>query len=290
MSWTHLKRLRTLFMLENTRSEQSTGIVEQQLLSSHPLQQITGWQKFFIDLKFLWLEQISEVRAKWYWSVITSLLMPLSMIFGLEKIGSGLHDTSSLLFIISGATIFSVVMEGVVLTAQRVGMMKHLGILTYYASLPISKAAFAMAILFARLVITLPGMILTIIMGNLLYHVHLHIDLWVIAVLLLTSLSLSVSGLALGSILESIEAVNIVANILQFILILAAPIFIPVTSLPVPLQALSYFLPPSYAATALRHALTGNIDFIFLWNIAVLVGITLLGFYAATRWLRWRIA
>src|SRR4051812_42544681 len=103
-----------------------------------PAERQQGFSKFLIDLKYLWLEQMMEVRTTWYWFVVFGMFMPLSMVFGFARIGAGLTDRTSLIFIISGAAIFAVATEGIVTMAQRVGTMKKEGMLVYYASLPIS--------------------------------------------------------------------------------------------------------------------------------------------------------
>src|SRR5437764_8963678 len=110
--------------------------------SPNPSARVEGLTKFLVDLKYLWLEQMLEVRTTWYWFAIFSLLMPISMVFGFGRIGSGLSDRNSLVYIITGAAIFAAASEGLMGTSQRVGTMKKEGMLVYYASLPISKAAF----------------------------------------------------------------------------------------------------------------------------------------------------
>src|SRR5882724_3254019 len=98
-----------------------------------------GLRKFAIDLKYLWLEQMLEIRTIWYWYLIFSLVLPLAMVFGFTRIGSGLTDTNSLIYIISGSAIFSVANDGLYTMAVRIGSMKKEGMLLYYASLPINK-------------------------------------------------------------------------------------------------------------------------------------------------------
>src|SRR5258708_8580735 len=57
--------------------------------------------QFFRDLQYLWLEQVSEVWASWYWYVILSLLAPLGLMFGFTRVASGLTDRPSLIYILS---------------------------------------------------------------------------------------------------------------------------------------------------------------------------------------------
>jgi ABC-2 type transport system permease protein len=254
-----------------------------------PTQHIGGVRKFLIDVKYLWLEQILEVRTVWYWYAVFSLFMPLAMVFGFTRMGSGLADRASLIFIISGSAIFAVANDGLYTMAIRIGSMKKEGMLLYYASLPISKAAFIIAVMLSRLVITLPGMLVPMLFGALIYDVHLEFNLWIIVLLPLMALALSSIGMAFGSLINSLELIQIIVNMLLFVLVLAAPIFMPIQSLPLPLQILGYLLPPTYAADALRQALNGTIGPTFYIDMVVVTLMTLVSFYILNRWLRWQL-
>ncbi len=254
-----------------------------------PSARIEGLRKFGVDLKYLWLEQMLEIRTIWYWYLIFSLVLPLAMVFGFTRIGSGLTDTNSLIYIISGSAIFSVANDGLYTMAVRIGSMKKEGMLLYYASLPINKVAFVTAIILSRLTITLPGMIGPMLFGSLIYKVDLNFSIWIVLLLPLTALALSSIGMALGSLINSLEMIQIIVNLLLFILIMAAPVFIPWQSLPLPLRLLGYILPPSYAADALRRVISGTIDITFYIDIVVLIVMTLVSFIILNRWLNWRI-
>ena len=250
---------------------------------------VNGTRKFFVDLKFLWLEQMMEVRFIWYWYFFFSLSLPAAMVFGFTRFGSGLDDQLSLIYIVSGAAVFGAVSEGLTTMAIRIGSMRKEGMMIYYASLPISRTAFILALILSRLTITLPGMVAPLIVGAVLYDVNLQINFWVITLLPLTALALSVLGMVAGSIMDSMEMIQMLVNGLLFIMVVAAPVFIPMEALPLPFQLLGLLLPPTYAAAALRSALEATYDTVFYLNVAVLVSFTVLGFLAITRWLRWRL-
>lgn len=252
-------------------------------------ERITGLRKFFVDLKYLFLEQMLEVRTVWYWYIIFSLFLPLSMVFGFARIGSGLSDATSLVYIISGSAIFSVANDSLYGMAVRIGSMKKEGMLLYYASLPISKVAFVIAVIATRLIVTLPGMLAPMLFGRLIYNVPLAFDPWIIVLLVLTALSLASVGMAFGTLINSLELIQIIVNILLFVLVMAAPVFIPMQALPLPLQILGYLLPPTYAADALRQALGGTIGPTFYVDVAALVLMTAASLYILNRWLRWQI-
>lgn len=242
------------------------------------------------SFKYLWLEQMLEVRSTWWWSLLFGFLMPVAMVFGLTRIGGGLTDQNSLLYIVSGAAVFSVATEGIATLAQRVGVVRTSGMLLYYVSLPISRTAFLAALVFSRLLLILPGLVTPIVAARLMYDADLVVSPVLLVVLPLTCLALSAVGLAIGTVVESMDVIVVITNLLIFVLLLAAPVLIPPESLPLPLRLIGYLLPPTYAADGLRHALSGDLGGMFLVDVAVLLGMTVLGLAATSRWIRWRIA
>ncbi|WP_149828657.1 ABC transporter ATP-binding protein/permease [Streptomyces tailanensis] len=247
-------------------------------------------RRLLVGLKYLWLEQMLEVRTTWTWSLLFGLLMPVAMVFGLSRIGGGLNDATSLLYIVSGAAIFSVATEGIATLAQRIGVIKNDGMMVYYASLPISKASFVAAMVLSRLLLIMPGLITPMVAAGLMYDVDFTISPALVLVLPLSCLALSAIGLAIGTLIDSMELIVVITNLLIFVLLLAAPVLIPPDSLPLPLRVLGYLLPPTYAADALRHTLNGDLGAAFTLDIAVLTAMTVFGLAGAARWIRWRLA
>jgi ABC-2 type transport system permease protein len=250
---------------------------------------VTSWRKFLVDVWYIWLEQMLEVRASWYFFLVFSLVLPLSMVFGFGKFGGAAHDRDGLLYIISGAAVFAVTNENIVMLAGRIGAMKRDGRLLYYAALPIYKLAFLAAIVGARLVLTLPSTLITLLVGAWIYGVVLTINLWVVMVLLLACLALATVGMAVGALLDSLDVIAVVTNLLLFLILMASPMFIPAAALPLPLQILGYLLPPTYAADALRLAIGGSIGARFYLDLAALASLTGMSMLALVYGLRWRV-
>ena len=245
--------------------------------------------KFWVDLKYLWLEQMMEIKVSWYWYLLFSLVIPLAMVFGFARFGRGLTDQTSLIYIISGSAIFAVVNDGLYAMAMRLGAMKKEGMLVYYASLPINKVAFVMAIMTSRLLILLPGMIFPILAGSIIYNVHLQLSPWIFVLLPLTALSMSIVGMAVGLMVDNLELTNWIVTSVLFLVVMAAPVFIPISALPVPIQFLSYAFPPSYAADALRRLFVGDMGTTFYLDLAILTLMVAASFYIFRRWSFWRL-
>lgn len=247
---------------------------------------IQGTRKFFVDFKYLLLEQLLEIRSTWYWHIAFALVLPVAFVFGFGRIGGDVSSLERILYIISGSAIFSIANDGLFIMASRIGVMRRDGILIYYASLPISNTAFLLSMMISRLLITLPGMLVPIAFGSWLYQVPLTFSPWILLLLPIAGLALSSMGMMLGVMIENLEILHMITNILMFVLVMAAPVFIPMDALPLPLQIFGYLMPPTYAAEAMRAALQGMIGFEFYVNLAVLTVMMLAGFLIVNRWLR----
>ncbi len=242
-----------------------------------------------VALKYLWFEHMLEVRHTWAWNAVFSLFMPVAMVFGLSRIGLGLSDRMSLLYIVSGAAVFAVATEGLLTCAQRIGMMRKDGRLIYYAALPISQASFVASLVLSRVFIIFPGVVTPLLAGWLLHGIRLELSPWLLVLVPLSALSFCGAGLVLGSLIRDLDLLVVVTNALISLLLLAAPVFIPAEALPPPLRALGMLLPPTYAADALRRALDGTVDARFALDLAVLAVVTLASFVGLSRWMRWRV-
>ncbi|MFC8241645.1 ABC transporter ATP-binding protein/permease [Streptomyces chartreusis] len=243
---------------------------------------------FGTSFKYLWFEHMLIVRTSWHVHMVFGIFMPLTMVFGFSRIGSGLTDQSSLLYIASGSGVFSIAALGTTAIAQRIGAIKAEGSMMYYASLPISKVAFVTAFVAARLLLIAPGLVTSLLAVEVLYDIKLTLSPTLLFVYPLTALPLAALGLVIGSLIDKIELISIVTYMINFLLLLGAPLLIPLESLPVALRVISYVMPTSYGADAIRHSVTGDIDGTFALDVAILAVASVASLWIADRALRWR--
>ena len=242
---------------------------------------------FLTAVRYLWLEQFFEIKGTWLWNLLFALLMPSAMVFGFARIGKGLTDPESLTYIISGASVFAAASVGVVFLGQRIGIMRESGTLTYYATLPVSRMALALAVLGSRLPVLLPGVVTPIVLAQLLYDIDIVLSAWLLLIIPLVALSLAAVGLTIGSMIRDLNVIMVVTDLLIFVLLLASPVMIPLESLPEPLRTVGMLLPPSFAADALRRALVGDLGSAFFVDVAALSAFCLIGTVAMTRAGNW---
>jgi ABC-2 type transport system permease protein len=243
----------------------------------------------FKSIRDFWLllgEQLLEARSMWLWTVLFSMLMPLTLVFGITRVGSGLRDATSQLYIVSGAAVLAVATESILTLAQRIGSLKREGTIVHYLSLPIAAGSYTLAVVCARLLLTLPAVIVPIVAGRVLYGLDIQPNLAVLAVSALMGAALSGVGLAIGTLLRSLELIVMVTNLSVYVLLMISPVFIPASALPLPLRLLGRLLPPSYAAEALRSAVQSDFSAAFFRDVAVLVVMALVSVGVSTRYFR----
>jgi ABC-2 type transport system permease protein len=173
--------------------------------------------------------------------------------------------------------------------AQRLANFKSQGRLTYYASLPISKVAFILALIISRLGLTLVGMVVPLLVAPLIYNVQFDYNFWIVCILLLTAFALASIGLALGVLVSDPDLTGQLGNLLLILLLLASPLFIPSANLLLPFQIIGYLLPPTYAADALRLALTSDFSAGFYLDLGMLTILMLASFVLINQFLHWRL-
>lgn len=270
---------------ENSNSTFSLDVIKRKEVE----EKRSNWSKFWLNYKYLWLEQALTMRHEWFVLLIFSLFLPLAILFGYGHIGEVVTSKQALLYVISGTAIFTTATQGLATVPQMISRMKSEGQIKYYATLPISKAAFILALLTSRPLLGLVGMIPPIIFAPIIYGISIEINFWILLIIPLVSFSLAVVGLSIGLIIDSLEIISVVSTLLLILLLLASPIFVPMSTLPLPLQVLGYLLPPTYAADALRKALAGSLDMVFYLDLMLLFIFAVISFFASNRWLKWRI-
>lgn len=244
--------------------------------------------RYWTEFKLLFTVQALEQRRWWVANLVFTTLFPLVMVFGLGIIGSG-QSRAGLVYVITGSTVVSLTTVGIVMVAQDLAWMKEQGGFLYYASLPISKASLLLAILASRLLLQLPGIAVALLGGSLMYRLHLIPNPLLLLILPLTALSLSGIGAGIGLLVPGVMTVNIMTQLVLFLVFFGAPVLIPVARLPLPLQWLGYLLPPTYAADGLRRAVTGANDLRLMADVGVLFACAAASLLAVGKGLRWRL-
>jgi ABC-2 type transport system permease protein len=250
---------------------------------------MTTLRRHWLEFCLLFRVQILQERAFLVGTQIITTLFPLLLVFGLGLVGAG-QTPEGIAYIITGTTVVSLTTVGVAIVAGNLAWSKENGVYLYYASLPIAKSNLLMALIAAKLLLQVPGVVVALVGGSLIHGFPLQPNPLLLVILPLTALSLCGVGAALGLLAPNPEVANTISNAALFIVMFAAPVLIPIEALPLPLQWFGLLLPPTYAADALRRAVAGVVDARLMLDIAVLLGWTVASLVAVSRGLRWRLA
>lgn len=229
-----------------------------------------------------------ELRSWGPLIVLFTTAFPLMMIYGFGAIGGGVQKDGAL-YVVTGTAVMSIVTIGITATAQELGNMRTTGVFQYYASLPISMSALTTAIITVRMLIALPGVILTIVFGAVFYDLSLTISGTAILMLPLTAIALSGVGAIIGVMVLDFRVVALLAQLTLLVVMFTSPVLIPNEQLPQALQWIGYLLPPTYAADGLRRALTGVTDLRLMVDIAMLAGWSAFSLVGVSRALTWQV-
>ena len=160
--------------------------------------------------------------------------------------------------VVAGATVLVVAFVALNLLAQRFGMLRGSGALDHYAALPVPGAAVVLGTAASYATFTVPGAVVTAVVGCLLYGLPLT-HLWVLLLVLpLAGAALAGVGALLGLLMPRPELATAAGQLgMSAVLFLG---IVPAERLPGVLQLLRAVVPSTYASDALAEALRPDPD------------------------------
>lgn len=163
---------------------------------------------------------------------------------------------------------------------SRFCFMRLAGTLDYFATLPIQKYALVLATVFSFLLLSLPSLLVTLLVGSAYLHVPLSVHPLILLVVPLCAISLAGLGALIGVSVRRPEEGGSISLILTMVLTGLGPVVIPPSRLPTALLLLGQLNPATYAASALRQVLVGPLTTQLWLDLGAL-----LAFAAASLWL-----
>lgn len=161
--------------------------------------------------------------------------------------------------------------------------------LDFLATLPISKLQLILGFTTISTIFTIPGMLLTLIIGKIWLKFPVVIHPLMIVVMLVSGLSMVGVGVFFGVHARNIHHANIMNTLALMAVTFLSPVLIPKENLPKLLFYISRLFPTSYAADALRAVLLGTINKQFYINMSFLLVFTFITLYLSIKKLDWRI-
>lgn len=211
---------------------------------------------------------------------VIQLVMTFGFVVGF---GYFIHNVSErqALFLTTGTATNTLVTVALVGLPQILSQSKAQGRLDYLLSLPISRELYLAAQVTYVAITALPGVVFAVAFGAWHYGLSLSVDPLVLAVVPLCMLSLAGVGVAIGILSPHPNVTNAFSNLAIFYVLLFAPILIPREQLPALLRHIATVLPTTYAADAMRGALTDLPGTHLARSMAVMAGFTVVSLAAS---------
>jgi ABC-2 type transport system permease protein len=195
------------------------------------------------------------------------------------------HDVPTASAVVAGSTILVVAFVALNLLAQRFGALRASAALDYYAALPVSPTAVVLGTAASYASFTVPGAVLTAVVGASIYGLPLSHVWLVIPVVAVASVVLAGVGAVLGLGLPRPEFATIAGQLGMTVVLFLG--IIPPSHLPLVVRGARTVVPGALAVDALAAGLRHHIHWTgVIVRLAITLGYGALALAVASRLFR----
>lgn len=187
--------------------------------------------------------------------MMVQCVLSLGLVFGFGYLVPNISETTAL-FLVTGTATQALVSVGLIMLPQFLAEAKQEGQLDYFLTLPISREAYLLTQTLVVAILALPGIGFSLLVGALHYHLSLSVDATFALVVGLSVFSLAGIGVAMAIVSPHLQVTNALTQLVVFYVLFFAPVLMPKDQLPSWLAHVAVVMPPTYAADAVRGALT----------------------------------
>jgi ABC-2 type transport system permease protein len=159
-------------------------------------------------------------------------------------------------YLTTGAPTISLLMVGLVLVPQIVAMSRTEGTFDYIWSLPLPRLVYVAADATIWILVSLPGVILSLLLGSAYYDFGLHINPLVIPAVILIAMTGIFLGYSIAHGAPKPQMAQLATQVIVFAIMIFSPVLYPMEQLPDWLAAVHRVLPIKYMADLSRGTLT----------------------------------
>jgi ABC-2 type transport system permease protein len=142
------------------------------------------------------------------------------------------------------------------LVPQVVSQGRMLGTFDYIWSLPVPRLVFVAADATVWILVSLPGVIVSVILGSIYFHFGLQVNLLVIPAIAVIAMTGTFIGYSIAHAAPKPQMAMIATQVIVFAIMLFSPIMYPISQLPDWMAAIHRVLPVKYMADLSRGTLT----------------------------------
>ena len=224
--------------------------------------------------------QMARLRTSWRPYLIVSSAMPLGIAVLLRAVMEPEQVARFGEQIVAGSAVLAIAMTAVVMLAQRVAALRENGGLDYYSTLPVARAALVAAVLLSFAVFALPGTIIVLTLGSVLFDLSLAALWTAVPVWALGSFALAGLGVAIGFAAPDEQLAGMYSNLVMMAVLFLG--ILPAARLPEWIAPLRVVLPSTYAVNALRPGLEGTLSSAQGGDLLILAAFGALSFWAVS--------
>ncbi len=236
---------------------------------------------------FWWLlkGELYILRDTWYWQLVHTSFVAFAYLLFLAIL-VGRTGSIDMRYLVVGSLVFGMALSGMLTLGQNVAHMKEAGVFEYYASLPVSKLVYILALAARGTLLALPSA--AVIWTLAWFFLDIRLPLVAAPVLLLAGLAMAGFGAVIGFWSPSAVVALLATQILQVVVVFFSPVYYPASLLPTWLRWLSNLWPTTHAASALQAALSQDQTALFRSTL-VLAAYALFSLGLVPRRLPWRM-
>jgi len=172
-------------------------------------------------------------------------------------------------FLIPGLIALSVMQMSVFSVAFVFVQYKEKGVLKRLLATPMRPWQFIVANIIVRLTIAVFQAAVFIVMGLLLFHIHIYGSplLLALAVIMGATMFLGL-GFTVSGLAKTVDTVPVFANLVVFPMMFLGGTFFAISNMPIWLQTIAKFLPLTFFSTAVRSVMTDGATFLDIkWDL-----------------------
>ncbi|MED9903356.1 MAG: ABC transporter permease [Lachnospiraceae bacterium] len=227
--------------------------------------------------------ELLSLRLNWQWSLLIVLVSPLSVLFFLYLLMG--ENVAYMPYIVTGNIVMSLVTGTMLTLGQELGLLKQICGFEYYAVLPIKKIYLIVAYLVRATLTTIPSILILMFVGKYILKLPIRFHVSFIVIVLLSGISLSALGAFIGMYSKDSEQASIFTQVIQPVIVYCAPVFMPLEQMPQSIKYISYLIPTTHVANALRASLGGQFDWV---SIGILVIFSIISIILVEFKMDWR--
>ena len=251
--------------------------------SVRPLRVQPAWTQ----LGTLFLVELSNWRWSWTTMLLRGTITPLLSLVALGVFARDL-GREAVLYVVTGNVVVGLLFGAMDAVHSHVTFLRFDGAMDYFATLPISKHLWILAMTAAFQLISLPSLCITMLVGPPLLDLTVHPSLLLLPIIPLCALSLSGVGALLGLVGRTRSESHNLGFLLTLVMTGLGPVLIPPDRLPRAMRLFGYLVPSTYAASAVRQTLVGPVTIRLALDAVVMLGVTTASLWWVGQKMTWR--